>query len=84
MALLGAFFFLAGLWALVWYVQGRHTPEAQRQPDPVAEHYQRTGIALAGEHPADCAEPCCWETRLTEMHDDFDWEAREHEMRSRR
>jgi hypothetical protein len=81
-SLLGAFFFVVGLAALVWYVQ--RPTEAQRQPDPVVERYERTGIALAGEHPPGCAEPCCWEIRLTEMHDDFDWEAREHEMRSKR
>lgn len=39
---------------------------------------------VVSDHPLDCAKACCWEIRLTEMHDQFDWEAREHEMRSKR
>lgn len=39
---------------------------------------------VVSDHPADCAKACCWEIRLAEMVNDFDWSAREHEMRSKR
>lgn len=61
--------------------------EAAEVPDPVdAQHdeYERSSYFVDGGHPNDCAERCCWEIRLTEMHDAFDWGAYEHEMRSKR
>jgi len=36
---------------------------------------------VQSNHPQDCAEKCCWEIRLTELHDAVDWGAYEHEMR---
>lgn len=51
-------------------------------PDPVDEHFKQTpgSIYVKSDHPEDCAKACCWEIRLTEMHDRFDWHAYEHEM----
>lgn len=53
-------------------------------PDPVDEHFAQNpdaSIYVKSNHPEDCAQACCWEIRLTEMHDDFDWDAYEYEMR---
>jgi len=51
--------------------------------DPVDEHFMTAGgvSVVRSNHPAGCAKVCCWETRLTEMHDAFDWNAYEDEMR---
>lgn len=64
-----------------------YPPEAAEAPDPVDAHqdeYQRTSYFVDGGHPNDCAEQCCFEIRLTLMHDAFDWGSYEHEMRSAR
>jgi hypothetical protein len=71
-----------------------YPPEAAEAPDPVNEigdEYQRakwfTGAGVPvvdGGHPEDCAETCCFEIRLTELVEAFDWGAYEHEMRSKR
>lgn len=74
-----------------WYYrifpsQAVYPPEVAEVPDPVDavhDEYQRSSYFVDGGHPADCAEKCCWEIRLTEMHDAFDWGAYEHEMRSK-
>jgi hypothetical protein len=51
--------------------------------DPVDEHFTSTtgSVYVKSDHPEDCAQTCCWEIRLTEMHDAFDWDAYEYEMR---
>jgi len=60
------------------------------RPDPVDDvhdNYQRAawftdaGVPIVpGRHPADCTEKCCFEIRLTELHDAFDWGGYECEM----
>lgn len=46
--------------------------------------FQRSVPYIASDHPLDCAQACCWEIRLDELHDAYDWHAAEHEMRSKR
>lgn len=64
-----------------WYPTDVAEAEANEAPDPVAEHFDRTSIYVESDHPRDCAKTCCWEIRLNELHDAFDWNAYEYEMR---
>lgn len=51
-------------------------------PDPVDEPFNAArGFYVPSNHPTDCAGKCCWEIRLTELHDAFDWHRAECEMR---
>lgn len=71
-----------------------YPPEAAEAPDSIDsrhDEYQRAAWFTAGgvpvvdgRHPKGCNEACCWEIRLTEMVEAFDWHAAEHEMRSKR
>jgi len=57
------------------------------RPDPVDavhDEYERSSYFVDGGHPKDCAEKCCWEIRLTELHDAFDWHAAEYDLRTKR
>lgn len=96
--LLGAVLLASGGLALLLLrhsaeADGPYPPEAAEAPDLVERAFteagdtfgfQRTSYYVDGGHPKDCAESCCFEIRLTELHDSFDWSAREHEMRSKR
>lgn len=96
--LLGAAFLVSGGLALVLLRHAAkaddvYPPEAAEAPDLVERAYtdagdtfgfQRTSYFVDGGHPKNCTERCCWEIRLTEKHDAFDWHAAEHEMRSKR
>lgn len=71
-----------------WYRHFKHP-----DPDPVVRAYEQNGDTfgwqrstpfIASDHPTDCADRCCFEIRLDELHDAYDWHAAEHEMRSRR
>lgn len=88
---------LGALYIVVWHepwlaarlralVQRLRTPADADNPyalDPVDEHFTSTtgSVYVKSDHPEDCAQTCCWEIRLTEMHDAFDWGAYEYEMR---
>lgn len=73
-----------------------YPPEAAEAPydreprcglDPLDEHFNTTPgrpVYVKSDHPEDCAKQCCWDIRLNELVADFDWDAREHEMRSKR
>ncbi len=66
----------------------QHDTDGSKRFDRHADEALNVGRTAAGSvpyvpsnHPKDCAEKCCWEIRLTEMHDAFDWSAYEYEMR---
>ena len=84
---------VAAWWYRVFHGPEPYPPEAAEAPDLVERAYteagdtfgfQRTSYYVDGGHPKDCTEKCCFEIRLTELHDAFDWHAAEHEMRSKR
>lgn len=68
----------------LWY-RLRHDPEPFAiAPDPVDEHFSTTTAGVPyvlSDHPRDCANSCCWEIRLTELVESYDWHAAEYEMR---
>jgi hypothetical protein len=90
--LLGAVLLASGGLALLLLrrsaeADGPYPPEAAEAPDPVdavQDEYQRGSWFVDGGHPKDCTEKCCFEIRLNDLHDAFDWHAAEHEMRSKR
>lgn len=97
--LIGALLLLVCYEPLVarWYYRmfpsrALYPPEAAEAPDLVERAYtdagdtfgfERSSYFVDGGHPKDCAERCCWEIRLTEKHDAFDWGSYEHEMSKR-
>jgi hypothetical protein len=72
--------------ALRAFVHWLRTPADADNPyalDPVDEHFTSTtgSVYVKSDHPEDCAQTCCWEIRLNELVDQYDWHAAEYEMR---
>lgn len=68
---------------------GPYPPEAAEAPDIVASAFDAVGDTLGfrrtvpfvpGDHPKDCADDCCYEVRMQELHDAYDWAAAERDM----
>jgi len=72
-----------------WLRIDPYPPEAAEAPydpepvcgrlDPIDEHFG--SIYVESDHPRDCTQACCWEIRLNELVDQYDWHAAEYEMR---